>query len=78
MSELKNTAIFLGEKFLITEPTLAEIKKEIDEYFKDKNYSKNQYSEYTIAMLSLKVLELEKERDQWKETATKHQTTNKG
>lgn len=57
--EFENTAALLGDKILVTEPILKKIKDEVDEYFKDKNYTQNQYNQFTIAALSLKILDQE-------------------
>lgn len=61
----------------IKSTTLANIKEQADLFFKDKTHTKNQYDNYVMTLLCDKVVELEKERDQWKEKAHKLQSTQR-
>lgn len=80
MDKLNELSDFLGEKMadlqklLIKEPVLVEIKKTVDEFFEDKECNERQQAQYTIAIMSQKIVDLEREKEEWKDTATKHQT----
>lgn len=58
----------------IKNETLEEIHNNVDQYFRNRDYSKNQYNEYLISQLSQKIVDLEKDRDDWKERAIKLQS----
>jgi hypothetical protein len=77
--KLNELADFLGdqmsklEALKVKEPTLVEIQKDVDEFFEGKQCSERQVRVYTEGLMAAKIVELEMERDAWKEKATKLQ-----
>jgi hypothetical protein len=46
-------------KIQIVSPSLRDVENKVNEYFRTRNFTKNQYDEYEKSQLIAKILELE-------------------
>ena len=52
---------------------LVDVKKQVDAFFFNKNFTKKDYDNMTIAILSTTLVKVDEELQIWKDRATKHQ-----